>query len=263
MIKRPQYKFLEGQTYSLVGDEGISADYYQLIAEFVNMCEEIIPQRRKLLQTLKKLHSRAWKYPRNKLELLVQKMIAPKLEKYTPNINAHLAQLPFYKIWDRNLRLSMRTYHLIMLEIELMNRINRNLFLESNGKIALLPYCLRDLSKSCNAAKSGLEYRCQSCSPNCFVNHASHIFLNFGVDAYLWMSSSLKGIFRLIKSDHEHFGVFGIACIPELYAGMQKCMKLGVPVLGVPLNANRCARWMGSFKENSVYLEQIEKLLTV
>jgi hypothetical protein len=100
------------------------------------MCEELIPNRKKLLQALKDLHSRAWKNPRNKLELLIQKVIAPKLEEYTPNINAHLAQLPFYRIWDRTLRLSMRTYHLIMLEIELMNRINRDSFLKADGKIA-------------------------------------------------------------------------------------------------------------------------------
>jgi hypothetical protein len=148
-----------------------------------------------------------------------------------------------------------------MLEIELMNRINRDSFLKAEGKIALLPYCLRDLTKSCKASKSGVEYSCKSCSRNCFVNHASKIFIDNGVNAYLWMSISLKGIFSLLKSDHDHFGVFGIACIPELYAGMKKCMKLGVPVLGVPLNANRCARWMGDFYENSVYLEEVEKLL--
>jgi hypothetical protein len=77
------------------------------------------------------------------------------------------------------------------------------------------------------------------------------------------MSSSLKGIFNMLKSNHEQFAVFGIACIPELYSGMQKCMKLGVPVLGVPLNANRCASWMGDFNENTVYLEEVEKLLAI
>jgi hypothetical protein len=38
------------------------------------------------------------------------------------------------------------------------------------------------------------------------------------------------------------------------------CSRHGIPVLGVPLNANRCARWMGEFFSNSVSLRQIERL---
>jgi hypothetical protein len=180
MLKHPAYKYVSGRTYSLTEKNGVSAEYFLLIGQFVNMCEEIIPGRKKLLKSLGSLHKRAWKSPRNKLELLIQKVIAPRLEKYTPDINAHLAQLPFYRIWDRNLRLTMRTYHLIMLEIELMNRINKDSFLKADGKIALLPYCLHDLTKTCQSSKLGMEYTCRSCSNNCFVNHAHIFFLIIG-----------------------------------------------------------------------------------
>jgi hypothetical protein len=51
------------------------------------------------------------------------------------------------------------------------------------------------------------------------------------------------------------FGVLGIACIPELAWGMRDCMKRKIPVVGIPLDANRCMRWMGRFEDTSVNLE--------
>jgi hypothetical protein len=56
-------------------------------------------------------------------------------------------------------------------------------------------------------------------------------------------------------------GVLGIACIPELVWGMRRCARAGMPVLGLPLDANRCARWLGEFRPNSVNLTRLETLL--
>jgi len=38
-------------------------------------------------------------------------------------------------------------------------------------------------------------------------------------------------------------------------------MDLHIPVLGLPLNANRCIRWMGQFHPTSVDLEELRKLI--
>jgi len=56
-------------------------------------------------------------------------------------------------------------------------------------------------------------------------------------------------------------GVLGMACIPELVRGMRMCMRANVPVVGLPLDANRCARWWGQFHPNSVNLRELEILL--
>jgi hypothetical protein len=56
-------------------------------------------------------------------------------------------------------------------------------------------------------------------------------------------------------------GVLGIACIPELVSGMRMCAGAGLPVVGIPLDANRCARWWGEFYYNTVNLRQLERLL--
>jgi hypothetical protein len=46
-------------------------------------------------------------------------------------------------------------------------------------------------------------------------------------------------------------------------AGLFPCIrKNNIPVIGLPLNANRCARWFGNFFPNSVDLDELEKLVS-
>jgi len=42
---------------------------------------------------------------------------------------------------------------------------------------------------------------------------------------------------------------------------MRLCAKYDVPAIGVPLDANRCIRWMGDFYPNSVNEKKILSLL--
>jgi hypothetical protein len=75
------------------------------------------------------------------------------------------------------------------------------------------------------------------------------------------MGDDLKKKAKTVARNDQKLGILGIACIPELMAGIRKCRKLGIPVVGLPLDANRCVRWMGSFHENSINLEMLEKLV--
>jgi hypothetical protein len=68
-------------------------------------------------------------------------------------------------------------------------------------------------------------------------------------------------LFRRLKHEHPSIGALGIACIPELAMGMRLCIRTGIPPVGLPLNANRCARWMGQAQETSFNLAQLEDLL--
>jgi hypothetical protein len=43
--------------------------------------------------------------------------------------------------------------------------------------------------------------------------------------------------------------------------GMRLCLSLGIPAVGIPLDANRCARWMSQAHETSYNFEQLEELL--
>jgi hypothetical protein len=38
---------------------------------------------------------------------------------------------------------------------------------------------------------------------------------------------------------------------------MRDCRKAGVAVVGVPLDANRCVRWLGSFQQTTINLGEL------
>jgi len=71
----------------------------------------------------------------------------------------------------------------------------------------------------------------------------------------------MKQLAKYTFQEKRTFGVLGIACIPELISGMRRCRKNNIPVVGIPLNANRCIRWFGEFFPNSIDLDELEKLL--
>ena len=191
-------------------------------------------------------------------------MITPTLNPYTQKVDDHLKHLPITKCWDRRLSTTQEQYHLYMLEIELTNRLCKENFLNSDRKIALLPYCLHDFSVNCKSAPTDFDYQCKHCSSNCYQNYVSTILSVNHIEPYIWMRRrSMKRLAKKIMKEGNSFGILGIACIPELVWGMRKCMKYNIPVVGLPLNANRCKRWWGKFFPNSVDLEELQKLIVI
>jgi len=75
------------------------------------------------------------------------------------------------------------------------------------------------------------------------------------------MGADIKNEAKSVVKSQKILGILGIACIPELVAEMRLCQKYKLPVINLPLDSNRCVRWMGSFNENSVNLEILEKLI--
>ena len=75
------------------------------------------------------------------------------------------------------------------------------------------------------------------------------------------MEGDIKQLAKYTLKEKKTFGVLGIACIPELIRGMRNCRKNNIPVVGIPLNANRCSRWFGEFFPNFVDLTELEKLV--
>lgn len=71
----------------------------------------------------------------------------------------------------------------------------------------------------------------------------------------------LKKLLKDLREKEESLGVMGVARVPELFHGMQMCMGLRLPVVGIPLNANRCIRWLGAFHPTSVDLEAVRNLV--
>ncbi len=229
----------------------------------------LYPDTRKLIDTIRKFSTKK-RFLKKSLEINgpgnlmagILNLIDPHLKKYTENTDEHLRTLSFSKFWDRRLATTREQYHLYMLEIELTNRLLAFEFINADKKIALLPYCLQDFTVSCKSDKNGFDYQCRHCSANCFQNHASAILKDHHIEPYIWMGGDMKQMAKYTAKEERSFGVLGIACIPELTWGMRNCRKNNIPVVGIPLNANRCVRWFGKFFPNSIDLTELERVVT-
>jgi hypothetical protein len=268
LVQEISYKPVRGKTYSLFGSASSSYPYYKLIENLANIClqhydiKTLLFEIQKASGRMKFLKKLVKNNTNNSIVSFVLNTLRDSLRIYTTEVDEHLRRLSIFKIWDRRLGTTEEQYHLYMLEIELINRINKENFKKCEHKIALLPYCLQDFQNGCKSTRGDIDYICKGCSGKCFINRASRILRNNDITPYIWMSSSIKAFPKLLKARPQSIGILGIACIPELVWGMRMCMHLGIPVVGMPLDANRCMRWMGKFHENSVNLEKLNDLLS-
>jgi hypothetical protein len=265
----PEYSPVNGKTYSLFGKSDSTSGYYEEIRMLADKILVLNPDHRDLIDNLRKFSSKKRtlkKYLEIKdssnLMADILNLIDPHLKKYTENTDEHLRTLPLSKFWDRRLATTREQYHLYMLEIELTNRLFVSEFLKADKKIALMPYCLQDFSVKCKSEKNAFDYQCKHCSAKCFQNHASTILKTYHIEPYIWMGGNMKQLAKYTAMERKSFGVLGIACIPELTWGMRNCRKNNIPVVGIPLNANRCVRWFGEFFPNSIDLTELERLVT-
>ena len=257
----------KGETFSLYGNETDSDNYYLKISEITDSLLPLFNDERDFLTFLKnyipKKHQLKEASKNNNGSLLSSIIITLKneLSIYTEETKNHLNKISFKQRWNRVISTSEEQYHLYMVEIELANRIYAKQFKQCEYKIALLPHCLHDLSRECLSKPAGIDYKCKGCSKVCYINQVNKILTAAGVDAYIWLTADLKKLFKELHVKYKTIGVLGIACIPELANGINSCLKFGLPVIGLPLDANRCKRWMGDFNYNTVNLNKLKEIV--
>ena len=261
----PSYVPVAGKTYSLFGRDLSTEPYYDRIRRLADDLLRIVPGEESLLALIRKAGERKWlldrvaRRDRSVLSSILQ-FLGNALSPYTMNVRTHLKGLSIRSVTDRRLRTTEEQYHLHMLEIELVNRVHRDRFLRSDFRIALLPYCLRDFRRECRSVLGDLDSVCAGCSETCFLHRVSAILREAGIHPYIWRNAELSTLLRRLEG-RGPFGVLGVACIPELAWGMRACMKRKVPVVGIPLDANRCMRWMGRFDATSVNMDRLSELV--
>ena len=259
---------IAGKTYTLYGNSEISDYFYTALDEVTTSILIDNPNKVHWIDFIRKNSGRKRtlrresnaKTDRSHLGNILQ-LMEKSFSKYFTEIDAHMKNLSFADKCDSTLTTSREQYLLYMLEIELVNQINKENFKSAESKFAFLPHCLHDLDKDCLSASDGTDYVCKSCSKNCSINSVSKLLNLRNIKAYIWREADLKKIFRLARSNGQSIAVFGVACIPELVNGLRLCAKYNVPAIGVPLDANRCVRWMGDFYPNSVNKKKILSLL--
>jgi len=255
-----------GKTYSLYAGKTDTNEFYQNLSELCQTFLNYTQSDEEIISIIRKYSSRkrSLKSYRNKPDSIIAKILSeaePIFSKYLTDIDSHISNLTLTEKCDSTLTTSREQYLLYMIEIEFVNKLNKNKFASSETKFALLPHCLHDLEKECLSYHDGVDYVCKHCSKNCSINSVSKILQQKNVKSYIWREAEIKKIFRIAKSKSENIGVFGIACIPELVNGFRLCTKFDVPAIGVPLDANRCVRWMGDFYPNSVNEKKVLSLL--
>ena len=261
------YTPVQGKTYSLFAEGDDSEHYYSEIKRLADVFLQRLPDERRLLGLIQKVGARPFLLglqttgaDRKTLQF-VRETLRQSLSIYTRNVSSHLKTLPIEKRIDTTLATTEEKYHLYMLEIELVNRIYREEFKRSEYKFALIAHCLRDFRPECRSEEGDIEAVCRGCTEDCFVHLGSVLLEKYGIKPYISVEMEQERLFRKLKQEHPSIGALGIACIPELATGMRLCIRTGIPPVGIPLNANRCARWMYQAHETSFNLEQLEELL--
>ncbi len=258
---------VEGETYSLYGQWRTTDEYYRRVREVTDRCQDLWGPPAGLLARLRDGtgHRRIFgghsKVTRDPFLQGILSLASESLSVFTTATPAHLRALRIRQRMDSTLSTPRDAYHLLMVEIELTNRVNREAFRRAPVKLAFLPHCLRDWTRECRSSVDGLDYVCRGCAKGCWINGVSKLLRTNGITPYLWMSANLPRLFRRLAGDGHSIGIIGVACIPELGRGMRLCSRHRVAVTGVPLNANRCRRWTGSFNPNSVNLDQLAAMV--
>jgi hypothetical protein len=264
-VAGPFYTPLAGKTYSLFGNALSTDPYYDRVRRLADEILWTVPGEESLLTLIRKTGGRkrflvkAARRADGTAISAVLRMLGPALSPYTTNVRTHLKGLSLLSVTDPRLRTTEEQYHLHMLEVELANRVHRDLFLQCGFRIALLPHCLRDFRRECESFPGDLDAVCAGCSETCLLHRVSALLREAGIHPYIWRNAELGSLLRRLEGK-GNFGVLGIACLPELAWGMRACMERKIPVVGIPLDANRCMRWMGRFKETSVNLERLWEL---
>lgn len=262
-----KYRAVTGKTYSLFGDDVSTEKYYSTIKNILDNLLLFCPDKHKLLLHIQDAgrSQNPFKKKSNLIDLklisLIRKSAHEGLSAYTKGVKKHLRSLSISQRFDETLRTKEKQYHLYMLEIELVNRMYKETFKKSEYKFALLPHCLRDFRTDCHSVPGDIEAVCMGCTKECFINIGSLLLKKYGINPYIAIEMDQEKLFRKLKTEHSSIGALGIACIPELVHGMRLCIKLDIPPIGIPLNANRCSRWMNVTQESSFSLEELEELI--
>jgi hypothetical protein len=261
------YKPVQGKTYSLFAKSEDSELYYAEIKHLADVFLQRCPDEKRLLGLIQEVGETTFLSrlkitgADRKIIQFVRECLRQSLSVYTKKVSDHLKSLSFTQKRDTTLAIREEQYHLYMVEIELVNRIYKEEFKRSNYKFALMAHCLRDFRPGCRAVEGDFEPVCRGCTENCFIHLGSVLLKKYGINPYISVEMDQERLFQRLKREHSSIGGLGIACIPELARGMRLCIRTGIPPVGIPLNANRCARWMSQAQETSFNLEQLEELL--
>ncbi len=128
-----------------------------------------------------------------------------------------------------------------LIDMQAVNMIERNKFLESKKRTLLLPHCSRKyLDSRCKATfdSSMPSYVCSHCSEDCLVNQADKLAKERGYDVFVLPGGSC--IPKILNSA-KYEGVVGVACGEEVKMLRPLLTNMDMAGQAIPLIKNGCA----------------------
>jgi hypothetical protein len=128
-----------------------------------------------------------------------------------------------------------------MINLQAINLIERQKFLQTKKRALLLPHCSRKyMDNRCKAMfdETLPSYVCAHCSPDCLVNKADSLAKKRGYDVYVLPGGSC--VTKILKSA-KYEGVVGVACGEEIRISGETLQGTGVAGQAIPLIKNGCS----------------------
>lgn len=185
---------------------------------------------------------------------------------FTENVNKFLEESYHKHRWkEDNIYCGRKRieYHLNMVGAEIMNRVFKDDFLNTEEKRLLLPICMRSYSqKNCKAVKSSEGYICTGCAKNCRVNHLTQSGKKHGIKVLIIPHESAA--FTKGKIGKNKIGIIGVACVLNLVSGGWKAKDLGFVPQCVVLDYCGCKNhWNDNDEVTEINLSKLKDILQI
>lgn len=128
-----------------------------------------------------------------------------------------------------------------LIDLQVINMIERNKFLQTKKRALLLPHCSRKyMDNRCKASFDATipSYICGHCSEDCLVNKADQFARQKGYDVFLLSGGSC--IPKIVKN-RQYEGIVGVACGEEMKIMGPLLDSMSIMGQGIPLIKNGCA----------------------
>lgn len=131
-------------------------------------------------------------------------------------------------------------YHLNMVGAELLNRVLKTEFHQTECQSVLLPTCMAN--SHCKAKKKGSDITCVHCSKNCKVSEITQALNQKGIRTVLIPHSSKFTQWLKPYADQKDTGLVGVACVLNLLKGGYEMKNLNIPSQCVFLDHCGCKK---------------------
>ncbi len=188
--------------------------------------------------------------------------------KYTVNVESFLQKQGREHYWSEDIIFCNRKkveYHLNMVGAEILNRVYRKDYKQTEKKLIMLPACMKLKQTNCEAEKTNFGYRCVHCSLKCNVSCITYLGEENNVDVFIIPHESMlfsrKASKNILGND---IAIIGVACPLHLISGGWKSCEIDIPAQCVLLDYCGCKKhWDEDGIATEINYEKLKQILNI